>query len=187
MFVSVIYSFYVQLRVFVLVKCHVSFLQGSDFRIARSRAIHSFAFLIVMALNMSWIFLTCAFRPFEGSGSPETRSHAVRALANLAVATLNKSRISHTARALPVLVGILESDRGSGRGNAAAALGNLAHDHDENKGLIAQERGALPALVQALAVCMFVCASLSLMKFLISFQTLSMTFMRTRACCEGMR
>lgn len=159
MFVSVKRSFCVQLRVLVVVICHVSFFQDSDFRIAHSRELIFFANLTITALNKSLTFLTFAFRAFEGSGSPETRSHAVRALANLAVATLNKSRISHTARALQILVGILESDRGSGRGNAAAALGNLAHDHDENKGLIAQERGALPALVQALTVSIFLCAS----------------------------
>jgi len=85
-----------------------------------------------------------------GGGSVEGRSHAVRALANLAVPHANKTLIAKTPRALRVLVEALEMDRGATQSNAAAAIGNLAHDHTDNKDRIAQEPSSLNALVSSL-------------------------------------
>jgi len=84
------------------------------------------------------------------SGAMEGRAHAVRALANLAVPHANKTLIAKTPRALQVLVEALEMDRGATQSNAAAAMGNLAHDHDDNKDRIGQEPSALSALVSSL-------------------------------------
>jgi hypothetical protein len=85
-----------------------------------------------------------------GGGSVEGRAHAVRALANLAVPHANKTLIVKTPRALQVLVEALEMDRGATQSNAAAAIGNLAHDHANNKDRIAQEPSSLIALVSSL-------------------------------------
>ena len=51
---------------------------------------------------------------------------------------------------MQVLVEALEMARGATQSNAAAAVGNLAHDHSDNKARIAAEPGALAALVSAL-------------------------------------
>ena len=56
---------------------------------------------------------------------------------------------THT-HTLQVLVEALEMARGATQSNAAAAVGNLAHDHSDNKARIAAEPGALAALVSAL-------------------------------------
>ena len=85
-----------------------------------------------------------------GGGGLEGRAHAVRALANLAVPYANKTLIAKTPRSLQVLVEALEMDRGATQSNAAAAIGNLAHDHRENKERIAQTPSALTALVASL-------------------------------------
>jgi hypothetical protein len=85
-----------------------------------------------------------------GGGGLEGRAHAVRALANLAVPYANKTLIAKTPRSLQVLVEALEMDRGATQSNAAAAIGNLAHDHSENKERIAQTPSALTALVASL-------------------------------------